>query len=156
MNKKSLEKQIEKLKDEYIPKKDSNILEQNIDEDVIIMTDIEKKEKLSVQARLNLNLLNKSALSITRECPTCPSYNKKDKVCEEKTLPKCSCEKPELLGKYRSFDDIGFCKNCYHFIIRSKDQTWKHYNRPYNCHFPYSSEICGHLDNILEMIISND
>ena len=67
---------------------------------------------------------------------------------------KCKCDSPELGLLYKNFSSIGICKNCGHFIIRNK--KWEHYNRPYNCRFPYSSIKCQVPEGYNNDVIKTD
>ena len=81
-------------------------------------------------------------------CKKCGFYSINSEKCMEKRKKKCNCDKPQLGEKYRNYEEIGFCANCNHFIIRksfdakTNTEEWEHYRRAYSCGIPYKTKIC--------------
>lgn len=125
------------------PKKKS-ISDKEIDQILEIANADEKKVEKEAEIPFALRQqLNENPLITNRkDCLGCNFWNRLTEKCELTTVSKCSCNNPQLLMLYRHYDDIGFCKNCFHFIIRIGNKAWNHYNRAYSCKFPYNEVNC--------------
>ena len=72
------------------------------------------------------------------DCKGCSRWV--DEKCHS-NIKVCGCDNAELGRVYSKNNSFGFCKNCFHFIVKV-GEDWKHYTRNYKCGYPYYEEIC--------------